>query len=359
MAEQIHVRSACEPCHERKIRCIVASGGGPCERCQSRKLKCYFLPRYKSGRPRENNTRPRESNSRPSSSSVQSSRAPSRSGYAASRQMTPALLDDGNPIAFPANSASTEGGVTCWTWNDLPMQQQSPNLPMSSHEPCGPLSASSLSLNANVRGPLFPDMLHGEYEALTSPNPPRATTASLSESAMWSSSSQSSLEQDSGESQFAALLQHCMRIQRHVTAVQSMPTHTLRIYPRGSDGSSFDISVLLEDIETACNHIFSVFGRNGPAKITAGAGTEAEALMSLVNATTVKVLQLYELLLDHDILAAHGLDMLHYKRLDLCNMQLQIVIARIQQLRSEGTHVETCIAMTASMIEEKLKRSRR
>ncbi|KAJ6184267.1 hypothetical protein N7519_005568 [Penicillium mononematosum] len=46
------VRSACEPCHERKIRCLIPPHGGSCQACMTSRRQCYFLPRHKAGRPR-------------------------------------------------------------------------------------------------------------------------------------------------------------------------------------------------------------------------------------------------------------------------------------------------------------------
>ncbi|KAJ5358485.1 uncharacterized protein N7496_010898 [Penicillium cataractarum] len=52
---QSKVRSACEECHERKIRCLLPSEGGACQACLTSKRQCYFLPRHKAGRPRRGN----------------------------------------------------------------------------------------------------------------------------------------------------------------------------------------------------------------------------------------------------------------------------------------------------------------
>ncbi|KAJ5551248.1 hypothetical protein N7461_005946 [Penicillium sp. DV-2018c] len=46
------VRSAYEPCHERKVRCLIPPHGGSCQACMTSRRQCYFLPRHKAGRPR-------------------------------------------------------------------------------------------------------------------------------------------------------------------------------------------------------------------------------------------------------------------------------------------------------------------
>lgn len=78
---QPRVRSACEPCHERKQRCIILDGGGPCQLCQQSSRNCFFIPRFKAGRPRRNDSAtgstigPNPADSRPSTSPVLSSSA--------------------------------------------------------------------------------------------------------------------------------------------------------------------------------------------------------------------------------------------------------------------------------------------
>ncbi|KAF2167842.1 hypothetical protein M409DRAFT_53801 [Zasmidium cellare ATCC 36951] len=49
------VRGACEACHNRKVRCELPPEGGPCSNCVSASRPCFFLPRIRSGRPRNNN----------------------------------------------------------------------------------------------------------------------------------------------------------------------------------------------------------------------------------------------------------------------------------------------------------------
>lgn len=46
------VRSACEECHERKIRCLIPPHGGSCQACMTSRRQCYFLPKHKAGPPR-------------------------------------------------------------------------------------------------------------------------------------------------------------------------------------------------------------------------------------------------------------------------------------------------------------------
>ena len=46
------IRSACENCHKRKIRCNLSPGSGTCQNCSANGSFCYFAPRIKAGRPR-------------------------------------------------------------------------------------------------------------------------------------------------------------------------------------------------------------------------------------------------------------------------------------------------------------------
>ena len=47
------VRDACEPCHRRKIKCMLEPGNTACTSCfNGRRDDCLFAPRAKAGRPR-------------------------------------------------------------------------------------------------------------------------------------------------------------------------------------------------------------------------------------------------------------------------------------------------------------------
>lgn len=46
------VRSACEPCRDRKQRCHIPDSGGSCQACANAQRNCYFVPRFKAGRPK-------------------------------------------------------------------------------------------------------------------------------------------------------------------------------------------------------------------------------------------------------------------------------------------------------------------
>ncbi|EME86738.1 uncharacterized protein MYCFIDRAFT_77440 [Pseudocercospora fijiensis CIRAD86] len=49
---QPKIRGACENCHRRKIRCIIAPGDSACVNCVHSGSACLFAPRSKPGRPR-------------------------------------------------------------------------------------------------------------------------------------------------------------------------------------------------------------------------------------------------------------------------------------------------------------------
>ena len=52
MSSQQKVRSACENCHRRKVKCHLPTAGGACQNCSTTGNSCYFAPRVKAGRPR-------------------------------------------------------------------------------------------------------------------------------------------------------------------------------------------------------------------------------------------------------------------------------------------------------------------
>lgn len=55
------IREACENCHRRKIRCIIAQGNTACVNCVHNGTACLFAPRSKPGRPRRESREKRAS----------------------------------------------------------------------------------------------------------------------------------------------------------------------------------------------------------------------------------------------------------------------------------------------------------
>jgi hypothetical protein len=51
MAPSSRVKSACEYCHRRKIRCIISPGGSACHNCVATETACLFAPKARAGRP--------------------------------------------------------------------------------------------------------------------------------------------------------------------------------------------------------------------------------------------------------------------------------------------------------------------
>ncbi|KAF2773333.1 hypothetical protein EJ03DRAFT_347845 [Teratosphaeria nubilosa] len=48
---QAAIRSACDRCHAKKVRCLVTDNEGTCDRCKAQNAQCVFGPAGRNGRP--------------------------------------------------------------------------------------------------------------------------------------------------------------------------------------------------------------------------------------------------------------------------------------------------------------------
>ena len=357
---QPNVRSACEPCHERKVRCIVSTEGGPCDNCQSRKLSCFFLPRYRSGRrPIGNHYLETDRSSTPSAnqnsddshlSSPQVKRARHKPLQVNTRDQNE--LFDWNWTSttrhFPGRSHSS-------TFSDL-------NMTLSESD-----TANDLSLQNSVVDRDYPDMANGGYQNMQPGELSTFLAIDVPSSAEPAASQPPSdhigmTDKNLGEKDFSMLLECCRKLQSHIartTDVVSYPpsgesTTTTALV---STVSIMQLQEMLGDVDTSCNFIFGVYGQGFLSKPAAHLRVDLDhASASLTNALILKVFQVCDAVFSCNLLKNHGLDdMLLHKRLDFNITQARIVMSRIQELTQGGLLVSRNIAMNASHVEEKFK----
>ena len=359
VSSQPNVRSACEPCHERKIRCFVSIEGGPCDNCQSKELSCFFLPRYRSGR------RPIKD-------------YPKETDYA-----TPSTSHDSNDSDPPpvqgsrpkkkrsATSASDQNDPFSWNWSPPIRQfpQQSASTTMSDFNMA--ISPSSMSHDFNLGNPApgeysphmtnidYRNLHHGSLStvmALDLPSFAEPTGAYASSGA--TNISDKSVE----ETNFTRLLECCGKLQSHILrttdAVAGLPSS------KALNSSVASVSLLspaqlqdmLKDIDACCNFVFGVYGHDTPSKAPDSPSDLDHASALLSNALIVKIFQACDNVLRCKALKTRELDdMLLMKRLDLNITQARIVMSRVQKLTQNGYLLSQGIATKASSLEERLK----
>ncbi|KAF2146411.1 uncharacterized protein K452DRAFT_219698 [Aplosporella prunicola CBS 121167] len=359
-ASQAHVRNACDACHKRKIRCIASRNGGPCHNCQSRGLPCFFLPRYKSGRPRMHRNYPSEDTIIGSTTTMS---MPMETPTNNASPISPAhdeILGRKLPRAI-ARSNKDDPFSWNWSWRyGLPgsPQVQTQNYP---------------GIDAG-----FPDMQPGqsiESTFLDFAGPSHRTSDIQqpgefpdAQTPTWSTTSQhdsfgSGIQYEiSKEKDFSNLLEHCRRLQRHLTRMADIcPTQSdcgslsPEEKPKVSDS---ELHEMLEDIDTSCKLMFDMCDDKKPSKPVPDLAktTLDPASSSLISAIAFKVFQICDVLF-HNQASKNQLmrDILLQKRLDFNITQARIVMERIEQLTERGLLVSRELSKKAVNTEKLFK----
>lgn len=356
IGSQPNVRSACEPCHERKVRCIVSSDGGPCGNCQSKKLSCFFLPRYRSGR------RPIGDHSQDTDAST----TPSTSHNSDDSRLSPPHV--GKATYKPAEvNTSDQNDHFNWNWTSstrhFPGRSHSTTLSDLGMNVSDSQTANDFSLQGSVIGGDYPDM---SYQNMQSGDAPTFLALEVPSSAEPAASHPPSehiniTDQQLGEKDFATLLEYCGKLQGHIA-------RTIDVVSYSSSGestrtaftstvSNMQLHDMLGDVDTICNFIFGVYGQGILSNPTAQLrGDLDHASASLTNALILKIFQVCDAVLSCNLLTNHGLDdILLHKRLNFNITQAMVVMSRIQKLTQGGLLLSRKIAMNASYLEEKFK----
>ena len=336
------VRSACEPCHERKIRCIISTEGGPCDSCQSRRLSCFFLPRARSGRRSIVNIASATTTSSPS---INHSSSDSR------------LSQPPTPNSEPPND------LFDWNWT-FPAKEfyhhPQPIGPLGSERSLSnPPTTNGLSMDSSVANRDLLDPSIFDYQAIHLADTPALVKTDLPNLTKPTTPNPSSERENKtgiklGEKEFSIFLQLCMQLQNHVALSVGIT----------SDGATCESSTtklglqeMLGDVDRSCNAIFGVFGQGIISKPATPLIEDLDhASVSLVTALIFKVFQVCDIVLSCKELRNRGLmDLLLQKRLDFNLMQAKIVMSKIDELTQGGSAVPRTVASVASSIETKFK----
>lgn len=336
------VRSACEPCHERKIRCIISTDGGSCDSCQSRRLSCFFLPRARSGRRPTANHTPTATASSPSPND-------SSSGSRLSQPQTP--------------NSQLPNDHFDWNWT-LPAKDFDDN----------PHPIGLLDLDRSLSNPPTTNSftLHKSIVTRDFSDPTKLThqTSHLADAHTFLATDMSTLGKPTistppcehenkmgtklGEMEFSTFLQLCIQLQKHVVSGAETAFDSAA---RESSATTSCLQEMLGDIDRSCNAIFGVYGQGAMSRPTPQLIEDLDyASVSLVTALLLKIFQVCDAVLSCKELKNRGLmDLFLQKRLDFNLMQARIVMSKIDELTEGGFAVSRTVAMVASCVESEFK----
>lgn len=346
---QPNVRSACEPCHERKVRCISSFSGGPCDNCQSRRLECFYLPRFKSGRrPIGNTSLHDDTNNAPFVRAGSDESQPRNVRHKPSD--VPSLEDQNDRFDWNATSTSRrQTPKTTLPDLDLIVSDFHGNNDFSLQD-----SATNMDFPHSTNDRHADSALDGLGPLLNFDTPNSTTARNLQQDAAIAK------DMKIGQKDFATLLDCCRTLQSHISRAvhigpASATSELSATTTLASTISTTQVREMLEDVDSSCGTTFAIFGTfSRPASQPVGELDYASA--SLTNALILKVFQVCDHIFSYNLLKNHGLDdILLHKRLDFNLTQARIVFSKIQELTQGGALISKEIAMNASYIENRFK----
>ncbi|KAJ5184400.1 hypothetical protein N7491_007734 [Penicillium cf. griseofulvum] len=376
---QSHVRNACDACHKRKIRCIMSRSGGSCIHCEARGLRCYFLPRYKSGRPRRPKCDPSHSHCDPSdpshdtadSHTTTSPGSLMNSSFWPAENTVPSASAKKSPPG--ADSSSNEDLFVWDSHQDFAIQMEQHNFDLQDSDL--PLKFRNVFNGAllDIQQPTFPNFanqtghsfINIQSEDLpdaTSPSPPDMQTSVSSTTSQQPSDRSDPPSETSKDTRFVSLLEHCARLQRHI---MTMEEDDSTISDKGTSKkigmSNSPLREVLEDIDASCKLMFEMCDEGTSSKSTSAQVNSPPDLASISLITTVafKVFQICDILFNGQGLKIRSIkDVLLQKRLDFNITQAGIVTARIEHLARDSIHISQELLRKAVHIEERFTSQR-
>lgn len=347
---QPSVRTACEPCHQRKTRCIISTDGGPCDSCESRRLSCFFLPRARSGRRPITISASRTNTSSPSTNQNSSD----------------------NQFSLPQTpNSEIQNDQFNWDWTLAAKGLDERSQPTGLLDLDRPLSSArttnSFALQPSVVDRTFSELSKADDQNLGLAHPstpshlhmPDMTTSTFSDPSFDHNGKKG---MRLGEREFSTFLQLCAKLQKHIEAagveasnsVANKSAKTSLMIPTISVAS---LQEILGDIDRSCNVILSVYGQGILSKSTAQMIADLDhASVSLAIALIFKIFQVCDAVLSCNLLNCQGLnDLLLHKRLDFNLMQARIVMSKIEELTQGGLAVLKNAALNSSYIENKFR----
>ena len=337
------VRSACEECHDRKIRCQTPAEGGSCQACQASGRQCYFLPRYKSGRPRKDSTSPAGSWTRDSSYEDLS-------------------IDLSSPSSFPPSAfdtqytADSQAAHKLFNWpsacTHFPSPMKIPELDPSSTAFDSFRDHSAFSQQDIRRGRL-PDRLRPSLSEFTLNESSRGSTATSNTSPSPEKENQPGR---AGGKEFAVLLEHCTTLQRHSEELREGGSLSANTWT--SDNQT-QVQWVLKNIDSSCALLFGTFGHLTLNSASEQNATVDPALLALTVSTALKIFEVCDLLIQNRIPSVVSLNtMLLLKRLDFNVMQARVAVSHVGQMKQSLSSLTQDANKKAWLIDQRFKSMR-
>lgn len=336
------VRNACNACHTRKIRCETPQGGGPCLSCQAKDLSCYYLPRYKSGRPRVRAPLSDEAanNNRAKSPAAEKTASRGVCGSNISLDWSPSIGFPGEPELAPSPSPPGPQHHLQWHQQKAPHEQQHLSLHYGFWDPDQPSSLPALFseslLDTDLMLPVFSETVFTGDERRLSTNILTQKQSDDHPSALTTTA----LRQLSGhqpdrtcDARFLNLLQFCSQLQQLIivssSGASSAPDNNPMRTPEEDKDPSSHFGEILECIDASCNLMLSMCDKSILA--SSGPGLDL-ASISLITAVASKILQACDISLTHQGLGEPSISsMLLQKKLDLNITQVRVVVAYLER----------------------------
>ena len=295
MSSQQKVRSACENCHRRKIRCHLPKAGGACQNCSTSGSSCYFAPRVKAGRPRLTDLEQRQ--------------APYRDYSSKSPRLANKPFPDANSIPLLSDDSHS-----------------TPNALFSASQNTG---EATLVDDLHAFGLLSPMQTAQTREQNASFHDGISISSNqvLNDSTLgFLTSSSASFETSHGgvrnlPSSFDVILRSCEDLDRHCRSLEGLNYHINSMY------------TVLNSMESACE-----MSKQASLSLPSSDG----ASIALMAAAFYKVFEICEKIIggigSSSMSQEQSLDMLVFlKRLDLVLLQTKIVLVRINHLDAAKT----------------------
>ncbi|MCJ1428824.1 hypothetical protein MMC29_006735 [Sticta canariensis] len=260
-----------------------------------------------------------------------------------------------------------------WNWTSPArvFTRRSSSIPLSDPEFTTPeyLIENGFILQDSRTGTTFPGMSDDSFLDVPSSKSSDSLFVGLdTPNLTWPTTSQhpsdygSNWDEPCGEKEFASLLEHCTRLQRHLQQTRDLVTNSdssisSTTTAMTSTVSNNQLQEMLGDIDASCNFIFGLYGQGVLSQPEAQLRCDLDcASASLATSIIFKIFQVCDALLDCEVLKNHCLDdRLLHKRLDFNITQARIVFSRIEQLTQSGLMVSQSITKKAASIEERFK----
>ena len=213
----------------------------------------------------------------------------------------------------------------------------------------------------NMRLGKLPDRLRPNLSEFTSNESSRESSFPLFSMPTPTSNTGPSLEKDNklgraGGQEFAVLLEHCTRLQRHSEELReggSLSANTC------TSNIQTQVQSVLRDIDSSCALLFGTFGHLTLNSALEQNATMDPALLALTVSTALKIFEVCDVLIQNKIPSVVSLNtMLLLKRLDFNVMQARVAVSHVGQMKQSLSSLTQDANKKAWLIDQRFKSMR-